>query len=520
MTTATPAVSTRPAQQRSVERPARLVLLIIVLGLLARVGLAAVIGLGVDESYAVSVARHASLSFFDHPPLSFWMAGAAARLAGSEQRVIVRLPFILLFAGTAWLMFRLGARLFGEWAGVYAALLLNIAPVFSVSTGGWVLPDGPLMFFMLASTLCLARVLVDEPPTVHATRWWAAAGLFMGLALLSKYHGAFLAAGTLLFVITTPGARRWLRHPGPYIGVAIAAVLLTPVLLWNARHGWVSFRFQGARGASHGLHVTPLLQSLGGQAGYLLPWIWVPLVWILVAALARGPRDRARWLLCCLAIGPIALFTLITLGGSPGLPHWEAPGYLMLLPILGAATAARLARDGVWTRRWLVGSTAAFVVLVIVLASDTATGWIARAAPALFRRGDPTLQALDWTELRRAVARRHLLDEPGLFVAVPSWVQAGKVSHALGPGVPVLCFNTDPHQFYYLRDARAFVGHDALLVALDDGRFDARTTYAPYFARIEPLDPVVLHRAGHAVIDVQLYRAYALRRPYPAKVPR
>ncbi|HET7565854.1 MAG TPA: glycosyltransferase family 39 protein [Gemmatimonadaceae bacterium] len=520
MTTATPAAAADSARQPALDRPVRVVLPIIAVGLIARIVLAAVIGLGVDESYAVSVARDASLSYFDHPPLSFWIAGAVAHLAGNEHRVVVRLPFILLFAGTTWLMFRLGARLFGEWAGVYAALLLNIAPVFSVSTGGWVLPDGPLMCFMLACALCLARVLVDERAPVYPTRWWAAAGFFMGLALLSKYHGAFLFIGALLFVLTTRGARRWLAHPGPYLGVVIAAALCTPVLIWNARHGWVSFRFQSGRGTSHGVHLTPLLQSIGGQAGYLLPWIWIPLVWLLVAALLRGPRDRARWFLACLAIGPIAVFTLITLGGAPGLPHWEAPGYLMLFPLLGAVVGDRLARGSVFTRRWLIGSTATFVALVIVLASDTATGWMARAAPPLFRRGDPTLQALDWTDLRRAVERGHLLDDAGMFVAAPSWVQAGKVAYALGPGVPVLCVNANPHQFAYLRDAASFVGHDALLVALDDGRVDARATFAPHFARIAPLGRVTLQRAGHAAFDLELYRGITLLRPYPTTLPR
>ncbi|MDE3217378.1 MAG: glycosyltransferase family 39 protein, partial [Gemmatimonadota bacterium] len=85
------------------------------------------LGLGVDESYEVVVSRLLSWGYLDHPPLSFWMARAAADLAHSENRVLLRLPFILTFAGTTWLMFRLGARLFGPRAGMYAALLLNLA---------------------------------------------------------------------------------------------------------------------------------------------------------------------------------------------------------------------------------------------------------------------------------------------------------------------------------------------------------------------------------------------------------
>ena len=54
------------------------------LGTMLRFLVAASTGLGVDESYAVAVARQYSLSYFDHPPLHFWIAGTMAKLAHSE----------------------------------------------------------------------------------------------------------------------------------------------------------------------------------------------------------------------------------------------------------------------------------------------------------------------------------------------------------------------------------------------------------------------------------------------------
>ena len=130
-------------------------------GTLLRFLLAESTGLGVDESYAVAVARQFSLSYFDHPPLHFWLAGAIAKLAHSESAEVVRFPFVVCFAATTWLTYRIGARLFGEHAGAVAALLLNISAVFSVTTGGWVLPDGPLMLFMLASVAVIADILFE-----------------------------------------------------------------------------------------------------------------------------------------------------------------------------------------------------------------------------------------------------------------------------------------------------------------------------------------------------------------------
>ena len=56
-----------------------------------------------------------------------------------------------MFGVSTWLMYRLGAYLFGAWAGVWAALLLNLSAVFFLSVGSWVQPDGPLFLFLLAA---------------------------------------------------------------------------------------------------------------------------------------------------------------------------------------------------------------------------------------------------------------------------------------------------------------------------------------------------------------------------------
>ncbi len=188
------------------------------IGLVVRIGLAIPLGLGVDESYMVAVGRRVSLSYFDHPPMAFWLAHGASVLLGSESHLVVRLPFVLLFAGTTWIVYQLGAVTFGPSAGWLAALLLNVSAVFSASTASWVLPDGPLMFGLAASAYCLARVLFDPAEASRAWRWWLAAGVCAGLAALSKYQASLFLAGVLLFLASRPGQRRWLRRPEPYVG--------------------------------------------------------------------------------------------------------------------------------------------------------------------------------------------------------------------------------------------------------------------------------------------------------------
>jgi 4-amino-4-deoxy-L-arabinose transferase-like glycosyltransferase len=498
---------------------ARQTAVLIAVGIAARLVLAAVLGLGVDESYEVVLSRVPSLGYFDHPPLSFWIAGAAARLTDSENRVVLRLPFVVIFGCSTFLLYRLTARLYGERAGFVAALLLNLSPVFSISTGGWILPDGPLDCAILAATLCLTRVLPaceDRRPW----RWWMGAGAATGLALLSKYHGVFVPFGVLLFIATHAESRRWLRRPGPYLGAAVAVVVAMPMLIWNASHHFASFRFQAGRAASHGLHPTALLQNVAGQLGYLLPWIAVPLLWQLARGLRAGPRDPVRWLLCCLAIGPIVVFTLVSLGGNRGLPHWAAPGYLLLLPLLGDAMARyeqRGQRERSLIRRALIAMATSFVVLVAIAASAVATGWPARVAPALFRRGDPSLEALDWSDLRPELARLGLLTGKNDVVVATHWIDAAKIGYALGPSHPVLCFSDDPRGFPYVYPAVDFVGGDAVvLVRTGRGAVgDALSHVVPYFRSIEQVGTAQIRRAGRVEIEIAAFRARQLLRPRP-----
>src|ERR1700747_2881696 len=152
---------------------------------LARLLFASALGLGVDESYMVAAGRKLQLSYFDHPPISWWMAWAAAHLTGSESAVIVRLPFIALFALTTWLMYRVTSTLFGPAAGLSAAVVLNLAPVFGISDATWVLPDGPLIAALLGATGCLIAALGGGRRTSWG--WWLGAGVCGGLALCSKY---------------------------------------------------------------------------------------------------------------------------------------------------------------------------------------------------------------------------------------------------------------------------------------------------------------------------------------------
>jgi len=253
---------------------AALGLIIVFLGF--RLVLAATLGLGVDESYAIANARELELSYFDHPPLHYWIAHAFMPLLGDGRAL--RLPFIILFAGSSWLLYRLTRRLFGDWAGVWAVLALNLSAFFTLSAGGWIVLDGALIFFLLAAALTLANAFFPAAAPASPWRSWILAGIYLWLASLAKYQAVLFGFGFLLYLVSVPGRRGVLLHPAPWAGALIALAIFSPVLMWNAEHGWVSFAYQGGRGlAKGGLHVGNALTNAAGQAVWILPWIFVPL---------------------------------------------------------------------------------------------------------------------------------------------------------------------------------------------------------------------------------------------------
>jgi hypothetical protein len=485
------------------EAQTRTAVLILIAGTsLLRLVFAGSLGLGIDEAYTVATSRQLQMSYFDHPPLAWWMTWVARAVTGSETPVLVRLPFIAAFGLTTWFTYCLARLLYGLRAGLWAAVAVNLPPVIAWTSGTWVLPDGPLYAALTGGAYAVARVLFvpRQSPLL-----WLVAGAAAGLAMLSKLHGAFLLAGVFVFLLSTPRQRPWLASPWPYAGAVVALLIFSPVLVWNAEHHWISFTFQAARGQVRQLNLVGFLQVIGGQMAYLLPLIWATL-WVLFVRAARsGPAQSRDWFLVCLAGGPMLLFTVSGLWAGKVLPHWAAPGYLMLFPLVGRELARAFAPSHHWAKWWIglcAGTTLPLLAAVIVLALVPWAG-VSFGGKTL---PDPLLETLDWHDVDRELTRRGLIPSADVVVVSPRWHEAGKLAVALDGKVPVLCLSDDPRGFGVNLRAGDAIGKDALIIGAGLDRKDVDALYATYFDAIEDAAPITLTRAGHPAATVRVYR--------------
>ncbi len=508
---------------------------IILAGAIVRLGLSALLDPGADEAYAMAVAAQWQLSWFDHPPMVFWWVKAMRTIAepifgGPVPVPVLRLPFVLAFTMTSVVMFDLTSRRWGPRAGLWMLLALSLAPFFAVSAGSWMVPDGPLLLFLSLTAWLLDKILFSECSPGRERRLWLTAGLTLGLAGLSKYHAVLFAVGAAAFVLSTPHRQRLMR-PAPWLAIVIMALVSSPVFLWNAQHGWVSLRFQMARGlGSGGADWVGLARSVLGQMAYLGP---LTLIASLAATTSLLRRDGARFgpaaFLAALALPSVSFFSLVAFWGGDALPHWQMPGWMFLLPLLGHVIASL---EG--SRRKVYGParacvflaagmlTVAILTVVALRSVPPSPAMIARLGLNHFLQESST-----WHGLVEGLTRRGLLPPAGSaanaqnrpLVVAFNWIDASRIAEALGPRVTVLVFGHDPRGFAFLADPSDWSGRDVLLI----GRaqlFDRGLRLAsPHFERIERQLPVELEIGNGIVFEAELAVGHTFLSNYPLPYP-
>ena len=518
MTTAPPGLhSTKP--DRSGHRQWLAVVALIAAMTVMRVIYACVIDLRTDEAYYWTWSKENVLSFLDHPPMIAWFIRFGTAIFG-DTNFGVRFAGVLAMLVTQLLLADLVRRVTHEFRAVVLAVLMPEAALYYGLLMAKVSPDVALIPFAVAMLWALVRLNESGDG-----RWWLAAGLFAGLALLSKFTAVMLVPAVLAFMLVPDWRWRWLNSPSPWLAALIAVVVFLPVLVWNAEHDWASFRFQSVRAiATHELSLRTVGDFLGLQFG-LVGFIMFPVVLSGVALTAwRGYRrgDAVAVLLSTCVIVPFGYFfwksLTLRVGDTWPMFMWPA-GFAA-----AAINIAMLPREG-WPA-WMVRSTAAwanaavasgFVFVVLVFLYSVACPW------NFFGKRDPIGAEAGYGQVA-ARAQAELQKTGATWIATTDYRTYAMMRWYFNGRVPVIQIN-ERGRFMGFRDpgmrrdrrscrplCRARTGQCQSGVGGHDGGQGAARTGRPRLARNgdgslcagagNQLDPAAFAAAGLAAVPL------------------
>src|SRR5882762_2542007 len=373
-----------------------------------RVIYASLIDLRTDEAYYWTWSKENVLCFLDHPPMIAWFIRFGTAIFG-DTNFGVRFAGILAMLVTQLLLADIVRRVTHDVRAVVLALLMPEAALYYGLLMAKVSPDIAVIPFAVAMVWALVRLSESND-----ARWWLAAGLFAGLALLSKFTVVMLVPAVLAFMLVPDWRRRWLLSPYPWAAALIAVAVFLPVLIWNAQNEWASFRFQFVRAtATHELSLRTVGDYIGLQFG-LVGFILLPVVLSGLALTAwRGYRrgNAVAILLSTAVIVPFGYFfwKSLTLRVGDTWPMFMWPiGFaaaainIAMLPREGFP--ARMIKSTIWWAKAAIASGIVFVVLVFLYYVATPWNFIGKADPIGGEAGYQEVVARAEAELQKTGA--------------------------------------------------------------------------------------------------------------------
>ncbi|MCI0552909.1 MAG: glycosyltransferase family 39 protein [Anaerolineae bacterium] len=271
-----------------------------------------------DEMVVLDNANNLDWGFIEYPPLTPFLARIELTLFGLSlvsARTFAALAQSIVMVLTGLMARELGGK---RPAQILAAVAAAIAPIALIQGSLIQYVTFDFLWSVLIAYLVL-RLLKSEEP-----RWWLAIGMVIGLGMMTKYTMAFYVAGLVGGVLFT-GARRYLRSPWLWAGVALSLLIFLPNLIWQIEHNFISLEFLSS------IHERDV--EIGRADGYIMeqfvlcanPFM-LPL-WVagLIYYFRSEAGKRYR------VIGWMYVISFLIYLFTQGRSYYQAPAYPMLI---------------------------------------------------------------------------------------------------------------------------------------------------------------------------------------------
>jgi 4-amino-4-deoxy-L-arabinose transferase-like glycosyltransferase len=416
-----------------------------------RLWISAQVGLGVDEAHYVLYGRHLDLSYFDHPPMVGWLHAAFQLLPGPSD-FLARVPTVLISIFTTLLAFRFLCRHgFSEAAAAFAGILLNITPIYN-GLSLILLPDSllmPLGFLIIEAA--------ENTLKKKSMGSWLWLGLFLGLAGLSKYTAVLFIPALGAYFLRE---KRWkeLLHWRFVAAVLLAAVVVSPILIWNIQNHFISFSYQSDHVlAFHNFSLKNFLQTWGSQ--WVLWGLGPPFLAFLAFFRLKGWQKCE--LIYWVSLSVFGFFLFISFFQTI-LPHWPLLFFVLMIPWAGALFWESISRKN-WLP-WLLGSS---LLLTLPILSELGFQVFPSSKTALLYH-----DVYAWKDVMREATElsQQRLSGSQKGVAVFNWTLGSRALYYSPPGTEVFVLDGKNHQFSFWNPVTP-QGYD-LIVAVEEEKID------------------------------------------------
>jgi dolichol-phosphate mannosyltransferase len=225
----------------------------------------------------------------------------------------------------------------------------------------------------------------------------------LGLGLLSKYTIAMVVPAAFVFMVWDAQARRWLTHWVPYAALALACVIFSPVIYWNATHEWASFAFQTARRLAekprfslHKLILSVLVLLTPAGAVSLATTLWGK-------SSADSDDTRRRRFMQLAVLLPLAVFFVFSLRHEVKL-DWTGTLWLAAVPVLAWAVVAGSRGDSSGRMSAWAGAAWPPTLVILVLIYGAAFHYLVLGLPGAGYSEHIELVPVGWRSLGEQVA--------------------------------------------------------------------------------------------------------------------
>ena len=242
-----------------------------------------------DEAYYWAWSQRLDYGYYDQPFLVGWLLW----------------PFVSVLGDQAWVLRLVSGGLTLLTSVFLACLALDLAAqtdergqvdaaqVRATSTGlGVLLLTSPALWGLglfyvhdavMMTFLSLGLLLGTGALQRGSMLLWLATGAALALAFSAKVSAALWIAAFGLAFLLVPSGRAQLRRAGPWLAALIILAAAALFVLWNANHGWVTFRHVGAE------HLAPETDAPGERLGRAV-------LVLLALIILTGPAAAQLWL--------------------------------------------------------------------------------------------------------------------------------------------------------------------------------------------------------------------------------